>query len=475
MAKAKPRRRRGSTSPPLVGVESNPGPKAKASRKLAKMKTVDSNQPLSDKKKREIEHHLELGLSTAEISSKVGTTAKAVNRWKKRLEETGEMKTRHKTGRPPKRRPVKENSTPSEETFPQRKSKRRKQMSERDIGKVELGIELGLTERKIGNIVNRSHTTIQRCKKKLRAGQRIERKRDPGSGRPRNTTKRDDRHFALAVVRSRDVYAPQAALEVTDADGRPILAPRNVQTRLHEHDMVTRRKRKKPWMTEDHKKARRIWAEQHADWSKERWRHVLWSDESPFTLFTGPRGGKVWIKKTKKRLDPRQIEPTKKHGGGHINVWGCFSASGVGSLKWVEGKMDASSYHGILTHRVLPTLRTRSKEEPEIIWLFQHDNASVHTAEECTTYLKKREKAEGFKVLDWPSQSPDLNPIENVWSHLKLQLKHRKVYPRTKAQLWGYVQEEWAKLPANLLMNLAVSMPKRCKDVIAAHGGPIDY
>src|SRR3569623_894629 len=102
---------------------------------------------------------------------------------------------------------------------------------------------------------------------KLRAGQPLARKMEPGSGRPRKTTARDDRHFALAVVRSRDVYAPQAALEVTDEDGRPVLAPRNVQTRLHEQDMVTRSKRKKPWMTEDHKKARRIWAEQHLQWS----------------------------------------------------------------------------------------------------------------------------------------------------------------------------------------------------------------
>src|SRR3569623_114602 len=151
--------------------------------------------------------------------------------------------------------------------------------------------------------------------------------------------------------------------------------------------MVTRSKKNKPWMTEDHKKARRIWAEQHLQWSRERWRHILWSDESPFTLFIGPRGGKVWIKKT----------------------------------------------------------------------------------------MKKREKEEGFKVLDWPSQSPDLSPIENIWSHLKLQLKQRKVYPKTKEQLWGYVQEEWAKLPPDLLLKLADSMPKRCQVVIAAHGGPIDY
>ena len=100
-------------------------------------------------------------------------------------------------------------------------------------------------------------------------------------------------------------------------------------------------------------------------------------------------------------------------GGGHITVWGCFSASGVGSLKWVKGPMKAKDYHRILTGQVLPELRRSSSQQPELAWLYQHDKASIHTARECTAYLKEREDAEGFQVLEWPSNSPDLNPIEN--------------------------------------------------------------
>ena len=76
--------------------------------------------------------------------------------------------------------------------------------------------------------------------------------------------------------------------------------------------------------------------------------------------------------------------------------------------------MNGDAYHTILVREVLPELQKLTKKDTtELVWLFQHDNASVHMAEQNKKYLKRKSKEEGFKVLEWSSQSLDLNLIEN--------------------------------------------------------------
>ncbi len=93
--------------------------------------------------------------------------------------------------------------------------------------------------------------------------------------------------------------------------------------------------------------------------------------------------------------------PTVKHGGGNIMLWGCFSAKGPGRLICVKERMNGAMYREILSENLLPSARALKMKRG---WVFQHDNDPKHTAQATKEWLRKKH----FKVLEWPSQSPDL-------------------------------------------------------------------
>uniref|UniRef100_A0AAY5JYP5 Tc1-like transposase DDE domain-containing protein n=1 Tax=Esox lucius TaxID=8010 RepID=A0AAY5JYP5_ESOLU len=111
--------------------------------------------------------------------------------------------------------------------------------------------------------------------------------------------------------------------------------------------------------------------------------------------------------------------PTVNHGGRNIILWGCFSAKGTGRLHRIEGRMDGAMYCEILVNNLLPSVRALKMGHG---WVFQHDNDPKHTARATKEWLRKKH----FKVLEWPSQSPHLNPIENLGRELKVHIAQRQ-------------------------------------------------
>jgi transposase len=102
-------------------------------------------------------------------------------------------------------------------------------------------------------------------------------------------------------------------------------------------------------------------------------------------------------------------------------------------------------------------------------FIFQQDNDPKHTSKSCKRYLINKK----VNVLDWPAQSPDLNPIENLWSIIDHSLKDRK--PNTVEELMQILQEGWDNIAEVTLHNLVESMQRRCNEVIRNNGYPIRY
>uniref|UniRef100_A0A673Y1E5 DNA (cytosine-5-)-methyltransferase n=1 Tax=Salmo trutta TaxID=8032 RepID=A0A673Y1E5_SALTR len=70
-----------------------------------------------------------------------------------------------------------------------------------------------------------------------------------------------------------------------------------------------------------------------------------------------------------------------------------------------------------------------------------------------------------LNVLEWPRQSPDLNPIEHLWRDLKIAVQQRS--PSSLTELERICREEWEKLPQYRCSKLVASYPRRLEAVIA--------
>uniref|UniRef100_A0A8R1HZ23 DDE_3 domain-containing protein n=1 Tax=Caenorhabditis japonica TaxID=281687 RepID=A0A8R1HZ23_CAEJA len=196
------------------------------------------------------------------------------------------------------------------------------------------------------------------------------------------------------------------------------------------------------------RKARVEWAKQHWSWGPREWANHIWSDESKFKLFG--TDGIQWIRRPiGSRYAPQYQCPTVKHGGGSVIVWGCFSDTSMGPLKRIVGTMDRYLYEDILENT--------------------QDNDPKHTSGHVANRFRRRR----VDLLEWPSQSPDLNPIEHMWKELERRLNG--VRASNANQKFVQLEAAWKSIPMTVVQTLLDSMPRRCQAVIDAKGYPTKY
>ena len=196
---------------------------------------------------------------------------------------------------------------------------------------------------------------------------------------------------------------------------------------LYPHNLKGRSARKKPLLQNRHKK-RLQFATAHGNKDRTFWRHVLWTDETKNKLF-GHNDHRYVCRKKGEACKPKNTIPTVKH-------W-CFAAGGTGALHTIDGIMRMENYVDILKQHLKTSVR---KLKLGCKWVFQMDNDPKHTSKVVAKWLKDN----NVTVLEWPLQSPDLNPIEDLWAELKKRVRARR--PTNLTQLHQLCQEDWARI-----------------------------
>lgn len=223
--------------------------------------------------------------------------------------------------------------------------------------------------------------------------------------------------------------------------------------------------RKVPMLSKKNVQQRLKFAEVHSCWPQEKWRNILWSDETKINLFNSDRGLHTVRRPINTEYNPKYTLKTVKHGGGNIIVWGSFSYYGVGPLYRIQGIMKATDYVDILQNCMLPY----AEENMPLRWVFQQDNDPKHTAKCTKTWFGNNK----IHLLEWPAQSPDLNPIENLWNIVKTSIRGK--CPTNCDQLWELIQAAWNDIPISVCQNLVDSMPRRCLAVLKNNGASTKY
>ncbi len=147
-------------------------------------------------------------------------------------------------------------------------------------------------------------------------------------------------------------------------------------------------------------------------------------------------------------------------------IWAAMSSAGVGPLCFLKSSVNAAIYQGILEHFMLPSA---DKLYGDADFIFQQDLAPAHTAKGTKSWFNDH----GVTVLDWPANSPDLNPIENLWGTVKRKMRDTR--PNNADDLKATVKETWASIPPQQCHKLITSMPRQIEAVIKAKGAPTKY
>lgn len=225
---------------------------------------------------------------------------------------------------------------------------------------------------------------------------------------------------------------------------------------LKDSEFTYRAKNMQRYLSEEEKENRVAYCKKMVRAKGKKLYNTFFSDEMGISL-SDCHQKKAWAApgQTVKNEPPEQ--------NARLNCWGAISFAGATSLHIFKGGLKADRYQDILE---------RYQEEMNDIlphgYHFQHDNLSAHTSVEGWA------EGEGYEFVDFPTYSPDLNPIEAVWSTLKHAVRSEN--PKDEDELEESLLRNWEKVTEiNALKPYFWNLERRYNECINKHGDRLPY
>lgn len=335
----------------------------------------------------------------------------------------------------------------------------KRDLTDSEKSKIVRCLAEGCSSLEIAKLLKRDHRTIKRFVTNSQQGRRkrVEKKRRKITAHELRKIKREVAKMPFAT--SSTIFQSCNVTGVSKSTRCAVL-----------RDMAKVRKaEKRPPLNKNHKLKRQDWAKKYlkTDFSK-----VLWTDEMRVTL-DGPDGwARGWISKGQRA----PIRLRRQQGGGGVLLWaGIIKNELVGPFRVEDGvKINSQTYCQFLEDTFFKQWYRKKSVSFKKNMIFMQDNAPSHASKYSTAWLASKGLKEE-KIMTWPPCSPDLNPIENLWSIIKREIYREGKQYTSLNSVWEAVVAAARHVDRKQIKQLTESMDGRLLSVIMKKGGYIGH
>jgi transposase len=311
---------------------------------------------------------------------------------------------------------------------------------------VTLSEDAAWSSHRIAELIGCSHTTVLSLVQLHRTtGDVLPR---PRSGRPRRLTPGASERLRLgqrstphATVNELRAYLRRT--EHVSISSRSITRERHRLAFHRVREIIHRR------LTAADKLRRRQWARDHV---RDNWKHTAFCDEKQFVM--NKTSNYVWVEQGEPPPRRDVHDPREQ-----LMVWGAVWYHGRSTLSITTHNLDSQAYCEILGDHLLPTWPGGSR------FRLLQDRAPIHKSRHTVDWLREW----GVTWMeDWPSYSPDFNPMEFVWSWINHQVNGLR--PTSLQTLQDAIQHVWDTIPQEIIQAYIDHFPHTLQRVIVAQG-----